>query len=896
MAKAVASFTISDLYDGEQGESAIQAVLSNESHTLTADSSGVPISYIGAETTIYVYEGTTDVTSQYIITKSDATGITSSLSGATVSVTAITNGIGGDITITATKGTTVLTKVFSISVSKTGADGQQGPGAKIVTIAPSAQMFRQEGGSFVPQYIYLYPDFQNCNYSKWQYSISGAAWYDVTSGSHSLTIDTYDSIDNTLRIENNCDLYSNSITSISFRCVSDDTSVFDIVSIVKLSSASGSANYARIISPYGEFIYDLSHPDEISPATIELVPSIDGVSFSSWTFSVDGMTTWENISQASDCLSLNGTTLVITGIVETQEQGETVYNLASIFNQTKSVIFKLNTSDNSIYDLIEIKLNDTDYIDMSGYATQNDLNLRSNKVWIEQPTPPYKEGDIWIVQDETDPNFGKFITCVRGNSDPNGTFDISDWIVPLTAYTTVETFTQITGQSPGEWEVGEKSLTQLINENTGAVESATEQMSKLSIRTSDIEMSFSKTGTSNFLQNSSGQYGTRYWELTGTGSTDKLSTSTIESTSDVRTKIESGYAFTLSDAGTNEWTLKSSFFVPPINSDKGFTLSYKFKNMCDRTILHVEVRGYIGSDTDSSTGTLIISKDEIYTNDEDFRLGHISGIIDDDDIVKLKVIFTIKPCPAGTVTFTTQPDLNSLEAYSVAGNRCTIASTDTYCLATMQAVNIVTTQPDLNDMSPSTYWYCTDNVYDETTGVILFIRGVYYYKSKDVNDNLIFEPVTDSFTITQLDKEDYMIPVPVEFTSTVTPVTGTLYIGDIMVNGGNSVKTWTPRQDEVLYGSKIKFSSDGITLIGQNDYKRELKEDLDVAYKVDVSGTPIECVWRLNKDGMFVKDIYCYGTFNMGTVVNTGSNLGNFTPKFQMSRSVGNDGIDEYIY
>ena len=124
------------------GKNTLQAILTNENHTLAADSSGVPISYVGAETTINIYDGTTDVTNQYTISKVDSDGITSSITNNTINVISITNGIGGTVTINATKGSTVLTKVFTVSLSRAGTAGD----ANIVDIVASSQIFKSSTG------------------------------------------------------------------------------------------------------------------------------------------------------------------------------------------------------------------------------------------------------------------------------------------------------------------------------------------------------------------------------------------------------------------------------------------------------------------------------------------------------------------------------------------------------------------------------------------------------------------------------------------------------------------------------------------------------------------------------------------------------------------------------
>ena len=107
--------------DGANGIDAVEVILSNESHTLTANAAGTINSYTGAYTDVYIYEGITDKSSDYTITKTDPSGVTSTVSGKRVTVTNVSNGIGGIITITVKKSsTTIATKQFTISVSKAG--------------------------------------------------------------------------------------------------------------------------------------------------------------------------------------------------------------------------------------------------------------------------------------------------------------------------------------------------------------------------------------------------------------------------------------------------------------------------------------------------------------------------------------------------------------------------------------------------------------------------------------------------------------------------------------------------------------------------------------------------------------------------------------------------------
>ena len=117
------------------------------------------------------------------------------------------------------------------------ADGAPGTPASLVDITPSAYYFKSttgKDGTFTPEYIYLYPRFQTVTFSKWEYSINGGTSWVAASGANGISIGTYNSIANTLRIARTSTLYTDTITSISFRCVSSDASVYDTVSITKI--------------------------------------------------------------------------------------------------------------------------------------------------------------------------------------------------------------------------------------------------------------------------------------------------------------------------------------------------------------------------------------------------------------------------------------------------------------------------------------------------------------------------------------------------------------------------------------------------------------------------------------------------------------------------------------
>ena len=118
-----------------------------------------------------------------------------------------------------------------------GVDGTPGTSASLVTITPSALYFKSttgKDGTFSPDTIYLCPRFQNATYSNWQYSIDGGANWLAASGANGLTIGTYNSVANSLAVSKSSTLYTDTITSISFRCNSTTSTVYDVVSIAKI--------------------------------------------------------------------------------------------------------------------------------------------------------------------------------------------------------------------------------------------------------------------------------------------------------------------------------------------------------------------------------------------------------------------------------------------------------------------------------------------------------------------------------------------------------------------------------------------------------------------------------------------------------------------------------------
>lgn len=174
----------------------------------------------------------------YYLATASASGVTHSTTGWTTTVQNVTSTnkyLWNYEEITYTTGNP--TKTDPIIIGAYGDTGATGTAASLVQITPSALYFKSttgKDGTFTPEYIYLYPRFQSVSYSNWQYSTNGGTSWTNASGANGLTIGSYNGVANSLRIARGSTLYTDSITSVSFRCNSNNSSVYDIVSIAKI--------------------------------------------------------------------------------------------------------------------------------------------------------------------------------------------------------------------------------------------------------------------------------------------------------------------------------------------------------------------------------------------------------------------------------------------------------------------------------------------------------------------------------------------------------------------------------------------------------------------------------------------------------------------------------------
>lgn len=215
-------------------EEPFSVILSNEAQSIPTDANRKVTKDFICYTDIKVTQGMTPHTDFTIGNISSANGITVTKSSARITFT-----VKAGTTISADTGTfnipitldkDTVTKVFSWCCQKEGA------AAKSVKVIAESTVFKSTDGgeTFSPDTIRITPTFQGgITFSKWQYSIdSGTTWKDITNGKNGLTISS-----STLIVSKTCDLYTDAITVISFKCLSNNSAYYDITTISKLGDS-----------------------------------------------------------------------------------------------------------------------------------------------------------------------------------------------------------------------------------------------------------------------------------------------------------------------------------------------------------------------------------------------------------------------------------------------------------------------------------------------------------------------------------------------------------------------------------------------------------------------------------------------------------------------------------
>lgn len=215
-------------------EEPFSVILSNEAQSIPTDANRKVTKDFICYTDIKVTQGMTPHTDFTIGNISSANGITVTKSSARITFTVkagtTISADTGTFNIPITLGEDTVTKVFSWCCQKEGA------AAKSVKVIAESTVFKSTDGgeTFSPDTIRITPTFQGeITFSKWQYSIdSGTTWKDITNGKNGLTISS-----STLIVSKTCDLYTNAITVISFKCLSNNSAYYDITTISKLGDS-----------------------------------------------------------------------------------------------------------------------------------------------------------------------------------------------------------------------------------------------------------------------------------------------------------------------------------------------------------------------------------------------------------------------------------------------------------------------------------------------------------------------------------------------------------------------------------------------------------------------------------------------------------------------------------
>lgn len=240
---------------GASGADAYTVILTNESHTFATQNNGNISSAISTTTQVLAYKGAKSITPT-IGTLPTVNGLTLSKSGTTITIQANTGtslANSGSFNIPVTVDGKSFTKTFSWSKSKqgatgaTGATGASGTNAKSVDIVASTQVFKSTDGgkTFLPNSIVLTAVLQNVTYNGWQCSTDGGKTWNGLSNST-----TGWSVSNgVLTINNNFGLFTSTNTTVVFRVNTNDSKIYDTITIVKLYDVTdieiGGRNYVR---------------------------------------------------------------------------------------------------------------------------------------------------------------------------------------------------------------------------------------------------------------------------------------------------------------------------------------------------------------------------------------------------------------------------------------------------------------------------------------------------------------------------------------------------------------------------------------------------------------------------------------------------------------------------
>lgn len=254
--------TIVKLYDGDNGADSYTVVLSNECHSVLCDSSGVANdNEIGengrASSDIIVYKGTKKLTAintgipttdQFIYSLGTVNGGTANRKDSDTFYLNTMNSDTASIPVSINlENKQTISKIMSVTKSIAGADGEDGTSASYVNILASSLFFKcaSDSSTYAPNTIELKPILMNSSFLNWQYSINSSSWNNVVSGQNGLTISSSQT-GNLLNISSNCDLFTESISSVAFK-VNGTNDSSDIATIAKLKDGDTGADSVNIL-------------------------------------------------------------------------------------------------------------------------------------------------------------------------------------------------------------------------------------------------------------------------------------------------------------------------------------------------------------------------------------------------------------------------------------------------------------------------------------------------------------------------------------------------------------------------------------------------------------------------------------------------------------------------
>lgn len=369
---------------GEDGADAYTVLLSNENHTFPSTYEGNIENAITITTVAIAYKGKTSITPT-IGTLPTVTGLSLSKSGNTVTIVA---NKGTSLADTGTFKIPVIVdgitfeKTFSWSKSKNGLSGTDGEDGYTIFLT-------NENFTFVAD--------DTGNITKAQTTTTNILAY---KGSNSLafTIGTLPTV-NGLTLSKTTDtitIKANTGTSLA------DVGSFDIIinadgkSFTKTFSwskskqgatgatgASGTNAKSVDIMASTQVFKSTDGGTTFSPNTITLTPSLQNVTFSKWQYSTNGGSSWTDVSSGSNGLTVSGNNLQIS-------------KSSSLFTSTNTtVVFKVITNDNAIYDTMTIvKLYDVSDLEIGGTNLMEDTRFENGTVsWAKGSLISFEESE-----------------------------------------------------------------------------------------------------------------------------------------------------------------------------------------------------------------------------------------------------------------------------------------------------------------------------------------------------------------------------------------------------------------------------------------------------------------------------------------------------------------------